>query len=151
MIVGSGPLAPSAEGMPGYVKPRPQIDYPDARIVYLNATSSVSTTPPAAPARVASSTAPSFTPAATSSWSLFPNNEQLWDAGAEIRSLQKFLNTHGFPLVSSGRGSPGNETEFFDALTYAALAKFQAANGLPATGFLGPLTRAALASTSTTH
>jgi predicted signal transduction protein with EAL and GGDEF domain len=56
--------------------------------------------------------------------------------------LQKFLNTHGFSLVSTGWGSPGNETATFGLHTYAALVNFQPANNLPATGYFGPLTRA---------
>jgi len=45
---------------------------------------------------------------------------------------------------------PGQQTDYFGMKTYKALLKFQSANGLPATGFLGPLTRAAMAGMSTT-
>jgi hypothetical protein len=76
-------------------------------------------------------------------------NYQLWDKGEDIRTLQKFFNTHGFIIASSGPGSPGDETTFFGTKTYQALKKFQKANNLPATGYLGPLTRAALANTTT--
>jgi len=38
---------------------------------------------------------------------------------------------------------------FFGLKTYRALVTFQKANGLPATGFFGPLTRAAIAGMST--
>ena len=38
----------------------------------------------------------------------------------------------------------------FGFLTYEALVKFQIGNGLPATGFFGPLTRAVLESMTAT-
>jgi hypothetical protein len=75
----------------------------------------------------------------------FSQNHQMWDEGPDILALQQFLNTHGFPLVSTEWGSPGNETDTFGLHTYAALVKFQAANDLPATGYFGPLTRAKIA------
>ena len=60
--------------------------------------------------------------------------------------LQQFLNTHGFPLATSGAGSPGNETTLFGALTKAALIKFQRVNSIrPAVSCFGPLTRAFIA------
>ena len=65
----------------------------------------------------------------------------LGDRGTEVAALQRYLDTHGFPLARSGSGSSGQETEMFGALTRAALIRFQAANGLPATGYFGPLTR----------
>jgi hypothetical protein len=69
-------------------------------------------------------------------------NHQLWDTGPDILSLQQWLNANGYPLTQSGIGSPGNETDSFGPLTLDALTAFQQANGLPATGYLGPLTRA---------
>jgi uncharacterized repeat protein (TIGR01451 family) len=65
--------------------------------------------------------------------------------GADVKTLQIYLNTHGFILSAEGPGSPGQETEKFGALTRAALAKFQAKNGIsPALGYFGPKTRAFL-------
>jgi peptidoglycan hydrolase-like protein with peptidoglycan-binding domain len=81
---------------------------------------------------------------------LFPHNLELWEAGDEVLLLQQFLNAHGFEVATSGPGSPGDETDFFGMKTYNALVKFQDANGLPATGYFGPLTRAAIAGMSTT-
>lgn len=68
----------------------------------------------------------------------------MWDEGADILALQKFLDNAGFLLATTGVGSPGHETDIFGPHTYRALVRFQAAQGLPATGYLGPLTRAAI-------
>lgn len=67
--------------------------------------------------------------------------------GASAKSLQQFLNTHGFVVASTGPGSPGNETTFFGNLTVEAVKKFQvqyniAASGQPGYGVVGPKTRA---------
>jgi hypothetical protein len=83
-------------------------------------------------------------PSASSTPLLFSVNRQLWDEGPDILALQQFLNAQGFTVATTGPGSPGNETDFFGMKTYQALVKFQAANDLPPTGHLGPLTRAAL-------
>jgi peptidoglycan hydrolase-like protein with peptidoglycan-binding domain len=62
-----------------------------------------------------------------------------------VRALQQFLNARGFIVAADGPGSPGEETDLFGGLTRAALARFQAANGIaPAAGYLGPKTRAAI-------
>jgi peptidoglycan hydrolase-like protein with peptidoglycan-binding domain len=71
----------------------------------------------------------------------FQQNRQLNDKGEDIRSLQKFLNLQGFVVAQNGAGSMGNETSIFGIHTYRALVQFQSAHGLPATGFLGPMTR----------
>ena len=145
MIVGSGPLAPSSASFTGYTPPRPQIDYPNGTVVYLGATTTTS------PSATAPTTSPTSAPVSTSSAPfLFTLNRQLWDEGPDILALQQWLNTHGFPLISTGWGSPGKETDTFGLYTYAALIKFQTAHNLPATGFFGPLTRAALAGMSST-
>jgi hypothetical protein len=68
-------------------------------------------------------------------------NRQLNDTGEDIRSLQKFLNSRGFVVAPNGPGSIGNETSLFRVHTYRALIQFQSAHGLPATGYLGPMTR----------
>jgi hypothetical protein len=136
MIVGSGPSAPSEEGINKNVPPpRPQTDYPNGTIVYLGATTTASTTSP-------SSTQPQPSPmsAPTASF-LFTQNQQLHDRGTDIRTLQQFLNTHDFPVAPSGSGSPGHETDIFGLKTFQALKKFQQAHDLPPTGYLGPLTR----------
>ena len=67
--------------------------------------------------------------------------------GASVKTLQQFLNTHGFTVASSGAGSPGKETETFGNLTVKAVQKFQekyniAKPGVPGYGTVGPKTRA---------
>ena len=120
MIVGSGPLAPSAAGVSGAYKPLPQ------------ATSTATSSNPLTPA-----TSATFSPPLR-----LTKNRQLYDRGEDVRALQKFFNTHGFVIAQSGPGSPGNETSIFGKGTFKTLIKFQKANNLPATGYLGPLTRA---------
>jgi len=63
-----------------------------------------------------------------------------------IKTLQIFLNALGFTVAKSGPGSPGNETTVFGPATKVALTKFQVEYGItPATGYLGPQTRAFIA------
>ncbi len=50
-----------------------------------------------------------------------------------VTSLQNFLVNDGYLNHTP--------TGFFGALTYAAVVRFQSAYGIPATGFVGPLTR----------
>ena len=60
----------------------------------------------------------------------------------DVKSLQQFLNSHGFPVAQSGAGSPGTETEYFGSLTQKALIAFQKANNIhPAVGYFGTITR----------
>ena len=69
----------------------------------------------------------------------------LGSTGADVKSLQVFLNAQGYTVASTGAGSPGNETTTFGSLTKAALAKFQAAMGIsPASGYFGSISRAKL-------
>src|SRR3989344_9145128 len=73
----------------------------------------------------------------------FTTNATVGSTGGEVMEIQKFLNSHGAQVASSGAGSPGNESSYFGGLTRAAVAKFQAANGIsPTAGYWGPLTRA---------
>ena len=75
----------------------------------------------------------------------FTRDLDVGSTGDDVKALQVFLNTHGYPLASSGPGSSGNETSTFGGLTQAALAKFQAAKGIsPTMGYFGPKTRAAI-------
>ena len=76
----------------------------------------------------------------------FTQTHQLGQSGGEVMWVQKFLNSHGAQIAASGAGSPGNETAYYGGLTKAAVAKWQAANGVtPAAGYWGPVTRAKVA------
>lgn len=73
----------------------------------------------------------------------FTRDLTIGSQGPDVKALQKFLNTHGFIVAPTGTGSPGQESDYFGSLTRAAVAKFQAANGIsPAVGYFGPVTRA---------
>lgn len=77
----------------------------------------------------------------------FTKNLTLGSTGDEVKALQQFLNANGAQVAATGAGSPGNETMYFGPATRAALAKWQAANGVsPASGYFGPITRTKIAS-----
>ncbi len=66
--------------------------------------------------------------------------------GEDVRGLQRLLNANGFVVSSTGAGSVGNETTYFGSATEAAVIRFQIAKGItPVAGYVGPITRAALA------
>ena len=79
---------------------------------------------------------------------MFATDLALYDQSPEVLALQQFLNAHGFLIALSGPGSPGEETSFFGLATYHALVNYQATNDLPATGYLGPDTRALVSGTA---
>lgn len=58
---------------------------------------------------------------------------------SEVANLQSWLIEHGYdiPSVSTGGVSKG----YFGAQTKLAVIRYQQANGLPQTGFVGPMTR----------
>lgn len=81
----------------------------------------------------------------------FTMTHQMGSTGGEVMQIQKFLNSHGAQVAATGAGSPGNESSYFGAMTRAAVAKWQAANGVsPAAGYWGPVTRAKVASVCAT-
>jgi hypothetical protein len=59
--------------------------------------------------------------------------------GTDVASLQVWLISNGFdiPAISSGAAAKG----YFGTQTKMAVMKMQAANGIPNTGYVGPLTR----------
>lgn len=75
----------------------------------------------------------------------FTRNLKIGDTGNDVLALQQLLNANGFPLAMSGPGSPGNETTYFGTLTRAALARWQASEGItPSAGYFGPVSRQAI-------
>lgn len=76
----------------------------------------------------------------------FSSNLKLGSQSADVANLQRVLNSSADTMVSvSGAGAPGSETTYFGAKTRAAVIKFQIKNSIvPAVGFVGPITRAAL-------
>jgi Putative peptidoglycan binding domain len=77
---------------------------------------------------------------------VFNTNMKLGNVSSDVMNLQKLLNQDVRTQVSaSGVGSKGSETSRFGPATFAAVKKFQAANGVsPVSGFAGPLTRVML-------
>ncbi len=55
----------------------------------------------------------------------FTKNLKPGDTDPQVQLLQQFLNTHGYPIATTGAGSPGHESTYFGSLTKAALIKFQ--------------------------
>ncbi|MDP3948072.1 MAG: peptidoglycan-binding domain-containing protein [bacterium] len=73
----------------------------------------------------------------------FTKDLTLGSKGDDAKCLQQYLNAKGFKVAESGVGSPGNESTYFGNLTKAAVAKWQAANGVsPAAGYFGSISRA---------
>lgn len=65
--------------------------------------------------------------------------------GDDVRALQKFLNTHGYLVATTGAGSLGNESNYFGQATANAVIRFQITNNIsPAVGYVGPVTRTLL-------
>lgn len=75
----------------------------------------------------------SFAPAARAAYMM---DLTIGSTGADVTSLQTML-------IAGGYSIPAGATGYFGAQTQAALAAFQAANGIsPAVGYFGPITRA---------
>lgn len=75
-----------------------------------------------------------FAPAARAA--TFTMDMTIGSTGAEVTALQTWL-------IAGGYSIPAGATGYFGAQTQAALAAYQAANGIsPAAGYFGPITRA---------
>ncbi|MES2215686.1 MAG: peptidoglycan-binding protein [Patescibacteria group bacterium] len=72
----------------------------------------------------------------------FSHDLTVGSSGSEVSALQSYLMSQGFdiPAIRSGVTPPG----YFGMQTVGAVQRYQAANGVPATGYVGPLTRARL-------
>ncbi|MES2668401.1 MAG: peptidoglycan-binding protein [Patescibacteria group bacterium] len=72
----------------------------------------------------------------TSTSMMFSRDLTLGSTGADVTALQNLL-------ISNGYAIPAGATGYFGAQTQAAVAKWQAAEGIsPAAGYFGPITRA---------
>ncbi|MCL5782286.1 MAG: peptidoglycan-binding protein, partial [Patescibacteria group bacterium] len=78
----------------------------------------------------------------------FQTNLTVGSTGADVVQLQTVLMSMGYdiPAISSGAAAKG----YFGSQTTAAVKQYQAAHGIPNTGFVGPMTREALNSGATT-
>ena len=70
----------------------------------------------------------------------FSRNLTLGMKGSDVKALQKYLIAHATGPAAQSLARVG-VTGYFGFLTKDALAAFQAAHGIPATGFFGPVTR----------
>src|SRR5690349_15661057 len=61
---------------------------------------------------------------------VFTRDLTVGSTGQDVQMLQKFLNSKGFVIATTGAGSPGQESTYFGALTKSALAAYQAAKGI---------------------
>jgi surface protein len=100
-------------------------------------------TPPITPP-TDSTSSPQATPAQTPPVFKSPNNFKPGTNSPDIKELQHYLNTHGFPVSLTGPGSLNNETDFFGLKTKAAVILFQKAHGLVPDGVVGPMTKAVM-------
>ena len=68
------------------------------------------------------------------SLAFFPENLKYSSSGPAVIELQEFLTSHSYYT--------GPITGYFYSLTLAGVKVYQAANGLPTTGYFGPMSRA---------
>ncbi len=83
-----------------------------------------------------------FVSVAAAQSTTFTSNLTVGSSGAEVVALQSWLIANGFniPAISAGTTAKG----YFGSQTAAAVKLYQASRGIPNTGYVGPLTRAAL-------
>lgn len=109
-IIGGGYVSP--------VKPRPQIVYPDGRIVYLDET-------------------PTTSAVSSAATSPYTRALSLGQKGDDVSSLQTFLESKGLLIIPKGVAKG-----FFGVATKNALIKYQKSVGLSQVGLFGPATKA---------
>ncbi len=61
-------------------------------------------------------------------------------SGNDVFLIQKYLNSNGYVIASSGLGSKGSETPYFGMKTLLAVKNFQKAKGLVPDGIIGKMT-----------
>jgi peptidoglycan hydrolase-like protein with peptidoglycan-binding domain len=71
----------------------------------------------------------------------FNTNLTVGSTGADVVALQTWLMAQNYSIPAL---SAGTAKGYFGSQTKAAVVAYQAANGIPNTGFVGPLTRAAI-------
>ena len=83
-----------------------------------------------------------FAAVAAAATTTFSTNLTVGSKGADVSALQTWLISNGFHIssIESGATTPG----YFGSQTQSAVKLYQASKGIPNTGFVGPLTRAAL-------
>lgn len=76
----------------------------------------------------------------------FNTNLTVGSTGADVVALQTWLISSGYNIsaIASGAAAKG----YFGSQTKAAVQAYQTANGVPSTGFVGPLTRGKLNGTA---
>lgn len=76
----------------------------------------------------------------------FTTNLHLGISDPQVKLLQSYFNTHGYPVAQSPHpGSASHETDYFGPATQAAVIAFQKAHHItPAVGYFGPVTRGAI-------
>lgn len=81
---------------------------------------------------------------------MFVRNLRIGSSGDDVKQLQVFLNTNGFPISESGPGSINQETKMFGLKTWLAVQRYQLAHSVDIlvplnlttpTGFFGLKTR----------
>jgi hypothetical protein len=66
-------------------------------------------------------------------------------SGVDVKELQKYLNTHSFPIAVAGDGAPGHETQYYGKLTQAAVGRWQRFHNIsPSLGYFGIKSRTVL-------
>ena len=87
-------------------------------------------------------TAVATTNSNTSTFFTFTKNLKRGMDDPDVSQLQKFLDSHDFPVATAGWGSLDQLATTFGKNTVTALKLYQTSIGLPSTGYFGTMTRA---------